>query len=308
MVDKFEVGKLYRYIGENAGKKTGAKDFESIGINPDDAKIITSGKPLKVTKIEGGAVKFKECKHKWYFSSLWCLFGEVNAQMTYTEAQAEWVKANNVKAGDSVKLLREWTYLENGYEGWYGVGARYDSYKREIHPIGGVFRIVSVNDECLCLARDEFDYESKCGNFFPYFVLTKAPKSTGIDVATDASPSFTPVTAFTTGKWYVCHATERPDAFNREGKMDGLLDGKPHLCTKGCGSLASFDVAPRGDGLFPDDMWAFNSTIHLFEEFPAPPADVDWEKKYTELKAKAIAMLGALSDASEMFKLEIESL
>lgn len=303
-VTQFEVGRSYRYIGEDAGKKVGAKRFESIGINPDDAKIIASGKPLKVTKIERSGVKFEECKRKWHFSSLWYLFREVNAQMAYTEAQAEWVRDNNVKAGDSVKLLRAWTRLENGYNGLDGVGAQYDSDKRELHPIGGVFRIVSINDECLCLASNEFDYEAKCGNYFPYFVLEKIapPKE-----AEKSTPSTIGVTEFITGKWYVCHATERPDMFHSGGKMDGLLDGKPHLCTNGCGTLASFDVAPRGKGMY-SDMWAFNSTIHLFEEVPAPHADVDWEKKYTELKAKAIAMLSALSDASGDFKEEIESL
>ena len=48
--------------------------------------------------------------------------------------------------------------------------------------------------------------------------------------------------------------------------------------------------------------------LDYFEEVPAPTAEVDWEKKYTELKRKAIAMLSAYGDASKSFREELEAL
>jgi hypothetical protein len=35
---------------------------------------------------------------------------------------------------------------------------------------------------------------------------------------------------FEKGKFYICILRKRPIYFNRSGKMDKILDGKPHLC------------------------------------------------------------------------------
>jgi hypothetical protein len=55
--------------------------------------------------------------------------------------------------------------------------------------------------------------------------------------------------------------------------------------------------------------WTFlNIMLEKFEEVPAPSSEVDWQKKYTELKRKAIAMLSAYGDASKSFREELEAL
>ena len=55
------------------------------------------------------------------------------------------------------------------------------------------------------------------------------------------------------------------------------------------GHLAEFEGMPQQGG----GGWSFWRDLDYFEEVPAPTAEVDWEKKYTELKRKAIAMLSA---------------
>ena len=59
---------------------------------------------------------------------------------------------------------------------------------------------------------------------------------------------YVPAKKFETGKWYVCHLNERPRGWNWGGKMDGLLDGKPHKCIMGNKIHAEFEHIPlRGE-------------------------------------------------------------
>ena len=88
--------------------------------------------------------------------------------------------------------------------------------------------------------------------------------------------------------------------------MDALLDGKPHKCTFGKGHLAEFEGMSQRDGC--GCGWNFWGDLDYFEEVPAPSSEVDWQKKYTELKRKAIAMLSAYGDASKSFREELEAL
>jgi hypothetical protein len=85
-------------------------------------------------------------------------------------------------------------------------------------------------------------------------------------------PTYTPITGFETGKWYVCHAKARLFGWNRNGKMDGLLDGKPHKCIFGKGVYAGFEDIPRNDEFLSTHGWRFGGQLDYFEEVPAPLA------------------------------------
>ena len=145
----------------------------------------------------------------------------------------------------------------------------------------------------MCVA---FGESMRRGFEYPYFAL-EAVKET-------PTKSTKSVKEFETGKWYVCHLTKRPADWNPSGKMDALLDGKPHKCIFGKRDSAEFEGMPQQGG----GGWSFWRDLDYFEEVPAPTAEVDWQKKYTELKRKAIAMLSAYGDASKSFTEELESL
>jgi len=73
---------------------------------------------------------------------------------------------------------------------------------------------------------------------------------------------------FITGRWYRCIVNEHQG--NWADEMDGVLDGKPHLCIRGSGQYATFDVAPRDNGEW---VWGLNE----FEEAPSDDYIDEWE-------------------------------
>ena len=80
---------------------------------------------------------------------------------TYEERQAEWVKANNIKVGDKVKVIRKCETEENGW-GWTWNIHVMDS------AVDKVFKIVNSHYQKGILLRIGID---DC--WFPYFVLEK---------------------------------------------------------------------------------------------------------------------------------------
>ena len=93
-----------------------------------------------------------------------------------------------------------------------------------------------------------------------------------------------------------------------------IVSGNPLVCTyveKGCGP----DVGFKGMN-HEKDGWAFISLYDLFEEVketPAPTAEVDWEKKYTELEKQyqelknlAVEYMGRLTTESDGYKTILE--
>lgn len=76
------------------------------------------------------------------------------------------------------------------------------------------------------------------------------------------------IKGFKTGKWYRCIVKEHQRGWNP--LMDGVLDGKPHLCTYGDGEMASFDIAPRDEKGW---VWSLNE----FEETPSDNYINEWE-------------------------------
>ena len=296
---KFEVGKKYRYTGSTWDKF----DFTKIGINEGDAEYIASGKPLTVEVVyRDTQVKFKEFENPWSFlSTMLERFEEVvSPALSYTERQAQWVKDNNIVHGSKVRLLRSYEPNEEGYVTEYP----YSGKKTTKHPIGQVFRVCYDDPHGgIVLAPTYDDFECDIGNYFPYFVLEKVADDTPV-YGEPVAPPTKSVKEFEAGKWYVCHLTKRPADWNPSGKMDALLDGKPHKCVFGKTHIAEFEgMAQQGDG-----GWSFWRDLDYFEEVPAPTTNVDWQKKYTELKRKAIAMLSAYGDASKSFTEELESL
>lgn len=84
---------------------------------------------------------------------------------TYEERQAEWVKANNIKDGDKVKVIRKAVKdYENGWGGTCNVPVMNSAVDK-------VFKIVNLHYKKGILLRIGIDYY-----WFPYFVLEKVEK------------------------------------------------------------------------------------------------------------------------------------
>jgi len=88
---------------------------------------------------------------------------------------------------------------------------------------------------------------------------------------------------FVSGKWYRYIGPgkgkeEDTIVWNENGKMDFLLDGKPHQCKEGSSSLASFFDSPD-----PDWKWAFGRSLNYFEEVEMNDEMVQIEKLEKEL-------------------------
>jgi hypothetical protein len=293
---KFEVDKKYRYTDSLCG----TFDFIRIGIDIKDAVHIASGKPLTVEWYEHPRrIKFEECSHPWTFTDTMLerfekvaddthAYGESAepSKTSYIAHHIEWVKENNVKVGATVRVTR----TAEDYEGGWG-----NTWESDMDENVGKIGTVREIEPSHGLLIDFGTGEDRVKYCYPYFVL---------EVVNDtlaSNDTYVPIKEFEEGKWYVCHAVNRPSSWNEDGKMDGLLDGKPHKCIMGRKHKAEFEDIPRdGNG------WNFYSTMYYFEEVPAP--EVDWEEKYTVLKYKVIEMLSILGDASGDFKKEIESL
>ena len=305
---KFEVGKKYRYTDSLCG----TFDFIRIGIDIEDAVHITSGKPLTVERLETDRrVKFKELGNPWAFTDNMSerfekvaddthAYGESAepSETSYIEHHIEWVKENNVKVGTTVRVTRTAEDYEGGWDNTW-----VSDMDENVGKIGTVSREIEPSHGLLI----DFGTGDRVKYCYPYFVL-EVVNDTYVPIKEFEKgnwyvchDTYVPIKEFEKGKWYVCHAVNRPSSWNEDGKMDGLLDGKPHKCIMGRKHKAEFEDIPRdGNG------WNFYSTIGYFEEVLAP--EVDWEEKYTVLKYKVIEMLSILGDASGDFKKEIESL
>jgi transcription antitermination factor NusG len=82
--------------------------------------------------------------------------------MSYVELQQKWIKKNNIKVGDVVKIIRKAEYFEGGW---------CNSWKGEMfNLIGKNVKIFKLS--CGCGGGCGIEIESLKGNFrFPYFVL-----------------------------------------------------------------------------------------------------------------------------------------
>lgn len=80
---------------------------------------------------------------------------------SYEERQAEWIKENNIKIGDHVRLIRAASSGEDGWpNGWPGKATRWVGKMLEVHGFN--------EGNIRCLNLEEKDWFG-----FPYFVLEK---------------------------------------------------------------------------------------------------------------------------------------
>lgn len=87
-------------------------------------------------------------------------------QKSYAERQAEWIKENDIKIGDKVRVTRK---TKNGEDGWKGTWAK---------PMDSCINLV-------CDVEDIDDLGIRCDLFyFPYFVIEKVtPKYVPFDLS-----------------------------------------------------------------------------------------------------------------------------
>lgn len=86
---------------------------------------------------------------------------------------------------------------------------------------------------------------------------------------------------FVSGKWYRYIGLGKGKGniiWNREGKMDFLLDGKPHQCNHGAEHCASFFDSPN-----PNKVWEFRRGLNYFKEVEMNDEMAQIEKLEKEL-------------------------
>lgn len=70
----------------------------------------------------------------------------------------------------------------------------------------------------------------------------------------------------TAGKWYKwTGGKNRPSCWNSSGKMDFMLDGKPHYCTSGSGVEGAFSDSPN-----PNREWSWADGFKFLVETEVP--------------------------------------
>lgn len=100
-------------------------------------------------------------------------------EQSYEERQAEWVKENDIKLGDKVRILRKFNDFENGCDVGMNKDGKMDSL------VGTVGKVSAIDDESI-----EVDSEGDCW-FWPYFVLEKVENEPEAeDEPEDAKPQF----------------------------------------------------------------------------------------------------------------------
>lgn len=124
-VSEFEVGRRYKYVGTKT-----ADHFNVLAIDPRDATIIASGAELMAETFEEDMVKFTTTSHRWHFKGKWKDFVALPEKDYYKELD-RWIKANDLKVGDKVRLLRSPTLedMEGWERDWYD---RLDKYVGQV--------------------------------------------------------------------------------------------------------------------------------------------------------------------------------
>lgn len=81
--------------------------------------------------------------------------------LSYVERQAKWVKENNIKKADEVRLIRE---ASTGEDGWYNTWPN-----KANEWVGKILKVMEIGDlNIVCYNPDADDWFG-----FPYFVLEK---------------------------------------------------------------------------------------------------------------------------------------
>lgn len=146
---RVEIGKEY-YFGNNPSCL-----LRSISqLSASEGTLV-----MKDSAIESQSSPFMSSENEWFV----CLIRK--KEMTYTERQAEWVKANNIKVGDKVKVIRKCETEENGW------GCTWNIHVMD-SAVDKVFKIVNSHYQKGILLRIGID-DCWFDCWFPYFVLEK---------------------------------------------------------------------------------------------------------------------------------------
>lgn len=107
------------------------------------------------------------------------------------------------------------------------------------------------------------------------------------------------ITEFKSGHWYryIGPGREYTIAWNSQGKMDFLLDGKPHQCNKGMLHMVSFF-----DSSDPDYRWSFKGSLKYFEE-----VEMNEEMEQIQKLRKELSRLEEIVKAKEEKKIDFDS-
>lgn len=104
------------------------------------------------------------------------------------------------------------------------------------------------------------------------------------------------ITGFKSGHWYkyIGPGKEKDNIiWDGQGKMDFLLDGKPHQCNKGMSHMVSFF-----DSSDPDYRWSFLGSLKYFEE-----GEMNEEMRQIQKLKKEIARLEEIVKVKEEKKI-----
>ena len=160
-VTEFEVGRRYKYVGDG-----GAQAFKDIAIPDNDAEVLGQGCELMVEESHGMVVKFTAFDGGWCFLAMWKDFVAL-PEKDYYKALDRWIKANDLKVGDRVRLLRSPT-LED-MEGW---GCDWEEWCDEY--IGKALTVAEFDDGDNDI---EVRVETGATMYVPYTVLEKVERS-----------------------------------------------------------------------------------------------------------------------------------
>lgn len=165
-------------------------------------------------------------------------------KQSYIEGFKAFVKENDIKVGTRIRITKDFgkdedagTYGHKGAEGKRGT----------VYYVGNKYINVRMDGE-------------KGWWSVPYYAMEVIKEEL----------KYKPITGFESGKWYVCHAKERLSGWSSQGKMDALLDGKPHKCIFGKGLYADFEDLPLHGEFLGERGWRFRNQLQFFEEVPAP--------------------------------------
>lgn len=160
-VTEFEVGRRYKYVGDG-----GAQAFKDIAIPDNDAEALGQGCELMVEEFYGRVVKFTAFDSGWCFLAMWKDFVALPEKDYYKELN-RWIKANDLKVGDKVRLLRSPT-LED-MEGW---GCDWEEWCDEY--VGKALTVAEFDDGDNDI---EVRVETGATMYVPYTVLEKVERS-----------------------------------------------------------------------------------------------------------------------------------
>lgn len=230
-------------------------------------KVFYKGKPAEVVKTDESDKILPYLIHienmrRWATASEIVPAGPELREKTYKERQAEWIKANNIKEGDKVKILRKTKPHEDGWgDIWVG---------NEVGKIG----VIDV------IHSDNIRVRTNTENYwYPYFVLEKVEDEPKAKPSEDhiGSPDFEEIAKALKTVLYTRYVTLHE------------FDGNNYIC--------GFMDKPAYNGQTwlwgPKYMYhlKIGSSVHVSEKFRSYDGHIDYssciidnEEKQLELK------------------------